>query len=365
MAAAFRKGFTLVELLVVFTIIGMLTSLLLPAVQSARETARRMQCINHLKQIALAMYNYMDTQKHFPSGGFGVGFAPHPDMGMDVNQPGGFFYVLLPYMEYRQLFDMGKGSGAWSAPDSLLHANALRIATPVSIFYCPSRRTAKNYPLLRVPTLCGKLAEGGRTDYAANGGEVFISMQSPSIGNGLAGVQGVSWPDPYQNNSPLGKPYVSGIIWLHSKFELIDVKDGLSHTYMLGEKYIDSNLARSGASWGDDQGPFVSDDRDIIRWAALLEEHPPETNICGIPTPGVGNYLRPHHDSLGNPVDSSDLNYGLWGNGTFNFGSAHPLVFNMSLCDGSVRAISYEITEEVHRHYCNRMDGKPGGLPTE
>jgi prepilin-type N-terminal cleavage/methylation domain-containing protein len=185
MAAAIRKGFTLVELLVVFTIIGMLTSLLLPAVQSARETARRMQCTNHLKQIALAMHNYMDAQKHFPSGGFGVGFAPHPDMGMNVNQPGGFFYVLLPYMEYKQLFDMGKGASAYTCPPTLLHANTLRISTPVPLFYCPSRRTAKNYPLLKVPTLCGELSEGGRNDYAANGGETFVGMAAPSIPTGV------------------------------------------------------------------------------------------------------------------------------------------------------------------------------------
>ncbi len=114
-AGTFRGAFTLVELLVVISIIGMLVSLLLPAVQAARETARRMQCSNNLRQIAMAMHNYIDTQQHFPSGGFGVGFAPHPDMGMGANQPGGFFYVLLPYLEHKQLFDLGKGVGPWNA----------------------------------------------------------------------------------------------------------------------------------------------------------------------------------------------------------------------------------------------------------
>jgi prepilin-type processing-associated H-X9-DG protein len=144
--------------------------------------------------------------------------------------------------------------------------------------------------------------------------------------------------------------YVSGIVWLHSKFKLIDVKDGLSHTYMIGEKYIDADMAQNGMSWGDDQGPFVSNDRDILRWAAATEMANP---------PDPANYFRPHHDTRGNPFNRSDTTYGLWGNGTLNFGSAHFLGFNMSFCDGSVHLVSYEISEDVHRRCCNRADGSP------
>jgi prepilin-type N-terminal cleavage/methylation domain-containing protein len=180
LVGAFRKGFTLIELLVVISIIGMLTSLLLPAIQSARETARCMECTNHLKQIGLAMHSYIDSQKHFPSGGFGIGFAPHPDMGMEVNQPGGFFYVLLPYLEEKQLFDMGKGSQPWTCTPELSEANKLRLSMPVAVFYCPSRRLAKNYPVTQVPVLCANLDEGSRTDYAANAGEVYLPMPAPS-----------------------------------------------------------------------------------------------------------------------------------------------------------------------------------------
>lgn len=175
-----RRGFTLIELLVVISIIGMLISLLLPAIQSSKEVARRMQCSNNLKQLATAMHSYIDSQKHFPSGGFGVGVAPHPDMGVDVNQPGGFFYVLLPYMEYKSLFDLGKGAGPWKFPNSLLEANRQRLSTPVGLFYCPSRRSVANYPVVRMPELCAEMDESGRTDYAANGGEVLVGMPAPS-----------------------------------------------------------------------------------------------------------------------------------------------------------------------------------------
>ncbi len=142
-----RQGFTLVELLVVIAIIGILVSLLLPAVQASRESARRLECSNHIKQFDTAMHLYLEAQKHFPSGGYGYPYSPHPDRGMGTSQTGGFFYVLLPYMENRQLFDMGKGVGALNDTSPvLLNANKQRNSTPYPLFYCPSRRAARIIP---------------------------------------------------------------------------------------------------------------------------------------------------------------------------------------------------------------------------
>jgi len=124
-----------------------------------------------------------------------------------------------------------------------------------------------------------------------------------------------------------------------------DVKDGLSHTYMLGEKYIDRDLMKDGISWGDDAGPCVSSDRNILRWGS----YPRDVTST--------YYLAPRRDGRGSPADPGDTAYGLTGLGTFNFGSAHSNGFNMSMCDGSVRLINYEISEQVHRNLCNRTDG--------
>jgi len=172
-----RRGFTLMELLVVIAVIGILISLLLPAIQASREAARRLECANHVQQLAAAMQGYVDTQKHFPSGGYGTAYSPHPDRGLDVSQPGGFFYVLLPFMENRQLFDLGKGVGVMNDSSPVLFdANKQRNSTPNALFYCHSRRSASNYPVVRTPLLCSPMDEGCRTDYAGNAGEIYVPM---------------------------------------------------------------------------------------------------------------------------------------------------------------------------------------------
>ena len=176
-----RRGFTLVELLVVIAIIGTLIGLLLPAIQAAREAARRIECSNHIRQFTMAMHCYIEARKHFPSGGYGTAYSPQPDLGMGVLQPGGFFYVLLPFLENKQLFELGKGVGPFdeSSP-TLFDANKARNAMPLGLFYCPSRRAAANYPAVRTPLLCAKMNEGCRTDYAANAGEIYVPMDPPS-----------------------------------------------------------------------------------------------------------------------------------------------------------------------------------------
>jgi len=99
-------GMTLVELLVVVAIIATLISLLLPAVQSARESARRTQCISHLKQIALACLSHEQARSAFPSGGWGGQWTGDLDRGFDERQPGGLVFNILPWVEQGGLRDL-------------------------------------------------------------------------------------------------------------------------------------------------------------------------------------------------------------------------------------------------------------------
>ena len=138
-----RSAFTLVELLVVIAIIAMLVTLLLPAVQAAREAARRTQCMNNMRQLALGCLNHDGAHTFMPSGGWGRHWVCDPDRGFGQRQPGGWAYHVLPFIEANDIHGLGAGADL----ETKRRLNKQRITTPQPIFHCPSRREAQLYPV--------------------------------------------------------------------------------------------------------------------------------------------------------------------------------------------------------------------------
>ena len=321
-------GFTLIELLVVISIIGILIGLLLPAVQKVREAANRMTCTNHLKQYALALHNHHGTFEKFPSGGWHWGYAPLPER-VGLKQSASWLYTILPMLEQESLFKLGQGMTGLA----LEAANKNRLQTPLKIFYCPTRRQVKNYPVfvnrsdglwyVPQPPLCARLEESARIDYAMNGGDIFVEWSNPMTPT----VPQVD-SDAYVFPSPA---LATGFTYVHNMVSVNDVTDGLSNTYLIGEKFVSFLSATTGVEYGDDQGPYVSDEWDSVRYGN-----------------GFGVYCRPKQDHRG-PDSMIEI---------LSFGSAHSGGFNMAFADGRVQVVSYGIKEAVHRAFCTRAGGE-------
>lgn len=220
-----RGGFTLVELLVVITIIGILIALLLPAVQAAREAARRAECINHIKQMSLGFHNYHDSYTVFPDGGknecdqpvspYATHCSDSPLPTAPLNRgEWSWPYQILSYMELQNIRDL--------PTDSLVYR------TPIPLYYCPSRRQARLYENL------------AKVDYA-----------------GCAGTNGND-----------------GLLVLRGSrtITIADIRDGTSCTVMLGEKQL--AVDKFGKTY-DDNEPYVSPGWDSEIYRLGSASYPP------------------------------------------------------------------------------------------
>lgn len=321
--ACVPHGFTLVELLVVIAIIGVLVALLLPAVQAAREAARRNQCMNNLKQMGLAFQNHESTMRHLPTGGWGYAWVGDPARGFGERQPGGWVFNILPFVEQNTLYGLAKGATGAVKAELTTQMNA----QPISIVYCPSRRapTAYPYKLQTTPYNANVTDAVCKSDYAANGGDGPWSAPyyagPPSLTAGDT-TGAFAWNEDIE----------TGVCHQRSMVTLQQISDGLSNTYLVGEKSITPENYLTGLDNGDDQSALSGADIDLVRWT--------QNNRF--------NKFAPWPDTIG--VEQH-----------FRFGGAHPGVVNMALCDGSVRPVDYSIDLEIHRRLGNRQDGEPTG----
>jgi prepilin-type N-terminal cleavage/methylation domain-containing protein len=342
-ARLIRSGFTLVELLVVIAIIGVLVSLLLPAVQAAREAARVKQCANNLKQIATAFLNHETAYGYFPSSGWGWRWQPDPDRGFGKDQPGGWAYNTLSFLG--KGFDQATaGRGSASTRNDLLPL----VSTPISTFNCPSRRAALAYPLAPgvftsflgfnltscTPTSNCKLS---RSDYAVNAGNRFV-REDAGPANDPASIAS------YVFTSDTLEPPMTGISYQRSAVRIAQISDGTSSTVMVTEKYLNPDNYETGMDRGDDQNLFVGNDQDNNRFFGAGRSSTGAKNPFNYP---------PYQDRPGFEVPGD--------NG--GIGSAHFAGFQIALCDGSVRMIAYAIDHDPFWLMGGRDDDEFGTLP--
>jgi hypothetical protein len=327
-------GMSLLEVLVVITLIGLLLQITLPAVEASREAARRHVCSVHLRQIGIGMQMHHDTYGHLPSGGWHYTWIGEPERATGPEQPGGWIFNLLGFLDEQSLRDAGRHQTG----ETRMAALTQRCRTVLPLFHCPSRRDARTYPQTwnRLPhtqdTVFAKPLEWvAKTDYAANAGATEMVEFDPqwsgprSLTEGDA--PGFAWPETRS---------CDGIVFGRSRIRDKHIRDGLGKTYLVGEKYVDRLLYETGEDWGDNENLYTGFNNDHCR-SALSSPQP---------------------DQAGRDYRNS-------------FGSAHWSVWQAVLCDGSVRAMRFDIDPLLHRQLASRSDGgsrlrvdSPAGRPT-
>ncbi len=353
-----RDAFTLVELLVVIAIIGILVALLLPAVQAAREAARRTQCKNQLRQMGLAVLNHEGTVNHLPTSGWGWRWQPSPSAGFGLSQPGGWTFNILPFLEEGNLRD---AAAAGSTPAETQQNLLNLVQSPIPLFNCPSRRAPRLYPYQNTTAQGIRLGANllncitgdcqiARTDYAGNAGNARLPSTVGDDGPlSLAAINA-------GYNGWINSDQLNGAMYQRSRVRLAQIVDGTTKTALIGEKYVSQDHYENGDCYGDDQNIFVGHDTDNLRYTGMPGRGAigPNADEAGLHPLGT-NSNAPATKSLPNQSGPNDPSMPI-------FGAAHPGALNMAFCDGSVQSISYDVEPEVYFFYGGRDDD---GTPYE
>ena len=335
-----KSGFTLVELLVVIAIIGVLVGLLLPAVQSAREAARRMSCTNNLKQIGLAMHNFHDTRNSFPEGATAQFGASLPQTNLIVSG----FAAILPFIEEANLQNLYNFDIPWEGQSPTV------ASTPIKPYFCPS--SAGENPVEDLEFGALGLPVGTRfgvTTYLLSKGANFRWCNQPSS---------IS-------------PALRGVFDLGLKTSIGQIRDGTSKTMLVGEGASGPSLSicqgqgctgpalttASGAPATPFQAWMVPQPVSTTYKSAGLSAR---TSIFGTTADPLNKF--PITETL---IDDSGFNgaAGCTANdadSTSNFSSPHPSGGNFAFGDGSVTFLTDDIDITVFRGLSTVGGGEVG-----
>jgi prepilin-type N-terminal cleavage/methylation domain-containing protein/prepilin-type processing-associated H-X9-DG protein len=332
-----RQGFTLVELLVVIAIIGVLVALLLPAVQTARESARRMQCLNHLKQMALAVHNYHETQTVFPPGHI----IPKNMSGANGHETIAPWQVtILPFIEQKALFDMYDPK-VFSDQDGAGGVNKIVRQTSIAVYRCPSDLKAGemgdpgDYPL-------GTKRYAGiifaRSSYVGVAGKSY--GQVPDCPD-RCGNWDFVWSEATQLSLGVGSGWrgvfsVVDDMAAGSKLKAIrmsEVQDGTSNTVIIGEAHKPKDRPDRAPFWALGGNTYTIREIYINAWTLRYLDY----NACEAAWP---------------------LNHCQRGYGTY-----HPGGLNFAFGDGSGRLVSRNVDMEVLGSLASMAGGETVDLP--
>jgi len=306
------RGFTLIELLVVIAIIAVLVALLLPAVQQAREAARRSSCKNNLKQIGLALHNYHDTHGSFPSGWIGVNTQMSPNRA-DVEGASGASWqlMILPYLDQSPLYNqldfssfISQNSGLPNTPN----ANAILYTTTITGFRCPSDSGPERWNI-------------GEEDDPAT----IVQGDLPTAN--YPGVFGTTELHDCEDVGLGNNCWGDGVFGHNSAIAMRDLTDGTSNTFLVGERATRLQVP-------------PGEPAHLSTWVGVIPEG--EEAFARI----LGGTDHPPNDLAGHLEDFSSFHEG---GAQFVFG------------DGRVRFISENVDEGVYRSLATRRGGEVTG----